>query len=144
MLARQTRIVLVSTAAVAATALTSPPAFTGSISKPTVKRCLAAWNSSANAVGQVHLHRLGKGILQLDAGKSGRDSVGGGGTSSSNGGPACVLMFFKSSTARWIDGAWSHGTVSRWTFGPTVDASHTYVPQSGNVRADVNGRLHRV
>ena len=145
MVAAEVRVAILLACPVAVLALgfAAPLARATAAPGPNPLRCRDAWNAPSNAANQLRLHRLGSGVVILDAGKMGKDSVGPGAATSSTESPACVILFIKGSKARAIDGIWSNGTVLSWTFGPEVPMQG-YVPRVGNVRVSSSGRLSTI
>lgn len=133
----------------AGTLVLSALVFTGTTlatprAQPSERSCLIAWNSPTNHANRVKLlAQRPIRWLQLGAGNAYTVTWKKGSTPTQTGGPACLMTVMKRSESRVVTGRWTHGHVSRWTFGRLSPASDPN-PLEANVRLLPDGRVTKI
>jgi hypothetical protein len=122
--------------------LVAATAFAASTTRPTVARCVAAWNAASNAQDRQRVVALDVRSASMRTGTAGVDtwSKGGGATSTTS--QACLLTLVQHTTVLFVAGLWSGSTVSAWRFGHSIPTTHVMPPANVRVRPDGRLSLH--
>jgi hypothetical protein len=107
--------------------------------RPTVERCLRAWNAPENLANRHRLAAAGYSSASLRPGVVGTDTFAIGRPSTSTSSQACLLTLIRRGSEQIVTGRWVGGRVTTWRYVHRIQV--TRVVARANVRVRPDGRI---